>query len=192
MNSADNLPAHHKVRYLAYSGFQVAHPSSYGVLLGSEFFQSFAAGIIAYRALPRAQFATLQQATVRLLGQDSVAVHWRAPSLHRKGSYCVDRHISDTDLSIVSDLLRLADRSPSHSRPDSACRDHHDHHHPVLTLWRPASLQQECSTSSLSSQFSMCCCQPYILGSRNDEVHEGAEASGDQGWKEVLGRGPEE
>ncbi len=36
---------------------------SYGVLLGTTTFQSFVAGIVAYKALPRAQFSTLQQAT---------------------------------------------------------------------------------------------------------------------------------
>ncbi|KAK5074009.1 hypothetical protein LTS08_008053 [Lithohypha guttulata] len=38
------------------------HIISYGTLLGSEMFQSFIAGIIAFRALPRPQFATLQSA----------------------------------------------------------------------------------------------------------------------------------
>ena len=37
--------------------------SSYGTLLGSTFFQSFMGGIIAFRALPRPQFSTLQKAT---------------------------------------------------------------------------------------------------------------------------------
>jgi hypothetical protein len=36
---------------------------SYGTLLGSSLFQSFIGGVIAFRALPRPQFATLQQAT---------------------------------------------------------------------------------------------------------------------------------
>jgi hypothetical protein len=35
---------------------------SYGTLLGSEIFQSFIAGITAFRVLPRPQFATLQSA----------------------------------------------------------------------------------------------------------------------------------
>ncbi|KAL2419681.1 hypothetical protein ABEF95_003988 [Exophiala dermatitidis] len=38
------------------------HIISYGVLLGAETFQSFIGGIIAFRVLPRPQFATLQQA----------------------------------------------------------------------------------------------------------------------------------
>ncbi|KAF7846400.1 hypothetical protein BT93_L4461 [Corymbia citriodora subsp. variegata] len=38
------------------------HIISYGTLLGSEIFQSFIAGIVAFKALPRAQFATLQSA----------------------------------------------------------------------------------------------------------------------------------
>lgn len=37
-------------------------PPSYGTLLGSTLFQSFLGGIIAYRALPRPQFSTLQKA----------------------------------------------------------------------------------------------------------------------------------
>lgn len=36
--------------------------SSYGTLLGSSIFQSFIAGIVSFRALPRASFATLQSA----------------------------------------------------------------------------------------------------------------------------------
>jgi hypothetical protein len=36
----------------------------YGILLGSTTWQSFPAGLIAFRALPRAQFATLQTAIV--------------------------------------------------------------------------------------------------------------------------------
>jgi len=35
---------------------------SYGTLLGSEVFQSFVAGIVSYRALPRPAFSTLQTA----------------------------------------------------------------------------------------------------------------------------------
>lgn len=35
---------------------------SYGTLLGSQVFQSFIGGIVAYRALPRPQFSSLQQA----------------------------------------------------------------------------------------------------------------------------------
>lgn len=35
---------------------------SYGTLLGSSLFQSFIAGIVSFRALPRASFATLQSA----------------------------------------------------------------------------------------------------------------------------------
>ncbi|KAK5946937.1 hypothetical protein PMZ80_001082 [Knufia obscura] len=38
------------------------HIISYGTLLGSEIFQSFIAGIVAFRSLPRPQFATLQSA----------------------------------------------------------------------------------------------------------------------------------
>jgi len=38
------------------------HLISYGTLLGTEFFQSFIGGIVAYKALPRAQFSSLQQA----------------------------------------------------------------------------------------------------------------------------------
>jgi hypothetical protein len=36
--------------------------NSYGTLLGSTIFQSFIGGITAYRALPRAQFSSLQKA----------------------------------------------------------------------------------------------------------------------------------
>ncbi|ETN36393.1 uncharacterized protein HMPREF1541_08670 [Cyphellophora europaea CBS 101466] len=39
------------------------HIITYGVLLGTEVFQSFGAGIIQFKTLPRAQFSTLQQAT---------------------------------------------------------------------------------------------------------------------------------
>ncbi|KAF2201821.1 hypothetical protein GQ43DRAFT_440246 [Delitschia confertaspora ATCC 74209] len=39
------------------------HILSYGVLLGSTLYQSFLAGIIAFRVLPRPQFSTLQQHT---------------------------------------------------------------------------------------------------------------------------------
>lgn len=35
---------------------------SYGTLLGTSIFQSFVAGIVSFRALPRASFATLQSA----------------------------------------------------------------------------------------------------------------------------------
>ncbi|KAJ5174751.1 uncharacterized protein N7482_000628 [Penicillium canariense] len=38
------------------------HILSYGTLLGSQIFQSFVGGIVAFRALPRPQFATLQTA----------------------------------------------------------------------------------------------------------------------------------
>ncbi|KAJ5235348.1 uncharacterized protein N7469_004516 [Penicillium citrinum] len=38
------------------------HILSYGTLLGSQFFQSFVGGIVAFRALPRPQFASLQTA----------------------------------------------------------------------------------------------------------------------------------
>ena len=40
------------------------HIISYGTLLGSTLFQSFIAGPFAYAAIPRAQFATLQQKIV--------------------------------------------------------------------------------------------------------------------------------
>ncbi|KAJ5095664.1 hypothetical protein NUU61_005020 [Penicillium alfredii] len=38
------------------------HILSYGTLLGTQVFQSFVGGIIAFRALPRPQFASLQTA----------------------------------------------------------------------------------------------------------------------------------
>ncbi|KAK5031735.1 hypothetical protein LTS07_004355 [Exophiala sideris] len=38
------------------------HIISYGVLLGSQVFQTFVGGIVAFRSLPRPQFATLQSA----------------------------------------------------------------------------------------------------------------------------------
>ncbi|EXJ77323.1 hypothetical protein A1O3_09549 [Capronia epimyces CBS 606.96] len=38
------------------------HIISYGILLGAETFQSFIGGIVAFRNLPRPQFATLQSA----------------------------------------------------------------------------------------------------------------------------------
>ncbi|KAI9801689.1 MAG: hypothetical protein M1833_002371 [Piccolia ochrophora] len=38
------------------------HILSYGTLLGTQMFQSFVGGIVAYKALPRPQFASLQQA----------------------------------------------------------------------------------------------------------------------------------
>ncbi|KAJ5628878.1 hypothetical protein N7520_008653 [Penicillium odoratum] len=38
------------------------HILGYGTLLGTQFFQSFVGGIVAFRALPRPQFATLQSA----------------------------------------------------------------------------------------------------------------------------------
>lgn len=38
------------------------HLLTWGTLLGTEVFQSFVGGITAYRALPRAQFASLQSA----------------------------------------------------------------------------------------------------------------------------------
>jgi len=37
------------------------HILGYGTLLGTQVYQSFVGGIVSYRALPRAQFATLQQ-----------------------------------------------------------------------------------------------------------------------------------
>ncbi|KAJ9602103.1 hypothetical protein H2200_013463 [Cladophialophora chaetospira] len=39
------------------------HIISYGILLGTTTFQSFVGGIVAFKSLPRAQFASLQQAT---------------------------------------------------------------------------------------------------------------------------------
>lgn len=39
------------------------HILSYGSFLGVTLFQSFVGGVIAYKVLPRPQFATLQQAT---------------------------------------------------------------------------------------------------------------------------------
>jgi len=39
------------------------HIISYGILLGTETFQTFVGGIVAFKSLPRPQFATLQQAT---------------------------------------------------------------------------------------------------------------------------------
>ncbi|KAK4985173.1 hypothetical protein LTR50_006118 [Elasticomyces elasticus] len=38
------------------------HVLSYGTLLGSTIFQSFIGGVVAFKALPRPQFSTLQQA----------------------------------------------------------------------------------------------------------------------------------
>ncbi|KAH3939303.1 hypothetical protein HBH70_231240 [Parastagonospora nodorum] len=38
------------------------HLLSYGTLIGSTIFQSFIGGVTAYRALPRAQFSSLQKA----------------------------------------------------------------------------------------------------------------------------------
>lgn len=38
------------------------HIITYGTLLGSNLFQTFMAGPVAYKALPRPQFSTLQQA----------------------------------------------------------------------------------------------------------------------------------
>ncbi|KAI2716624.1 hypothetical protein CBS147354_6892 [Penicillium roqueforti] len=38
------------------------HVLSYGTLLGTQFFQSFVGGFVAFRALPRPQFANLQTA----------------------------------------------------------------------------------------------------------------------------------
>jgi len=37
------------------------HIITYGTLLGTQFFQSFVGGIVAFRALPRPQFSSLQQ-----------------------------------------------------------------------------------------------------------------------------------
>jgi len=49
-------------RILSPAGALIIFTSSYGTLLGSQVFQSFVGGIVAYRALPRAQFSSLQQA----------------------------------------------------------------------------------------------------------------------------------
>ncbi|KAJ5212172.1 uncharacterized protein N7498_003818 [Penicillium cinerascens] len=38
------------------------HILAYGTLLGTQFYQSFVGGIVAFRALPRPQFASLQTA----------------------------------------------------------------------------------------------------------------------------------
>jgi hypothetical protein len=38
-------------------------PASYGTLLGSTLFQSFIAGVVAFKVLPRPQFSTLQKHT---------------------------------------------------------------------------------------------------------------------------------
>ncbi|KAJ5735105.1 uncharacterized protein N7483_000230 [Penicillium malachiteum] len=38
------------------------HVLGYGTLLGTQFFQSFVGGVVAFRALPRPQFASLQSA----------------------------------------------------------------------------------------------------------------------------------
>ncbi|KAL8842062.1 MAG: hypothetical protein Q9170_000665 [Blastenia crenularia] len=42
--------------------FAPYHIITYGTILGSSIFQSFIAGVVAYKTLPRAQFATLQAA----------------------------------------------------------------------------------------------------------------------------------
>ncbi|GES62789.1 hypothetical protein P170DRAFT_439435 [Aspergillus terreus] len=39
------------------------HIVSYGTLLGVQFYQSFVSGIVAFRSLPRPQFAALQRST---------------------------------------------------------------------------------------------------------------------------------
>lgn len=62
--SAFKSPAtYHLLRY-PFSHHQTTHTNlySYGTLLGSTIFQSFIGGITAYRALPRAQFSSLQKA----------------------------------------------------------------------------------------------------------------------------------
>lgn len=51
-----------QVLWTRYSALRKLTDSSYGTLLGSEIFQSFIAGITAFRVLPRPQFATLQSA----------------------------------------------------------------------------------------------------------------------------------
>lgn len=45
------------------SDYKAYHILSYGSLLGSTLFQSFIGGVVAYKALPRPQFSTLQQKT---------------------------------------------------------------------------------------------------------------------------------
>lgn len=45
------------------SDYKAYHILSYGSLLGSTLFQSFVGGVVAYKALPRPQFSTLQQKT---------------------------------------------------------------------------------------------------------------------------------
>jgi len=45
----------------ALSDYKTYHILSYGTFLGATFFQSFINGIVAYKALPRPQFARLQQ-----------------------------------------------------------------------------------------------------------------------------------
>lgn len=67
LSSFKNPAAYHILR-CASPTFSSKNPAanpnpSYGTLLGSTFFQSFLGGIIAFRALPRAQFSTLQKAT---------------------------------------------------------------------------------------------------------------------------------
>ncbi|KAI9757354.1 MAG: hypothetical protein M1835_000657 [Candelina submexicana] len=49
-------------RYLNVLYHSSLNKASYGTLLGTQFFQSFVGGIVAYKALPRPQFASLQQA----------------------------------------------------------------------------------------------------------------------------------
>jgi hypothetical protein len=64
--SAFKSPAtYHLLRYPPLHPPQFIHnltTPSYGTLIGSTVFQSFIGGITAYRALPRAQFSTLQKA----------------------------------------------------------------------------------------------------------------------------------
>ncbi|GAB7351257.1 hypothetical protein MBLNU459_g1681t1 [Dothideomycetes sp. NU459] len=45
------------------SDYKAYHILSYGSLLGATLFQSFIGGVVAYKALPRPQFSTLQQKT---------------------------------------------------------------------------------------------------------------------------------
>ena len=45
------------------SDHRVYHILSYGTLLGTTFFHSFVGGVIAYQALPRAQFSRLMEKT---------------------------------------------------------------------------------------------------------------------------------
>lgn len=69
LSSLTSLAPYHILRYspghfdaTIHIGEIIANSRSYGTLLGTEVFQSFIAGVQAYRVLPRPQFATLQSA----------------------------------------------------------------------------------------------------------------------------------